>query len=91
MKETLDQQVKIYNYKKQSQKNTNPEDASFQFISDLYRAHPPAYDKNKYYEDLRKQAEEQRNRKKQANYMSDEEYKLNINQLNVKEVVFRKS
>lgn len=48
MKETLDQQVKIYNYKKYSDKQQNPEDSSFKFISDIYRDHPPAYDKHQY-------------------------------------------
>ena len=83
MKETLDQQVRIYNYKKHSDRVVNPEEMSFQFISHLYREHPPSYNKHEYQQQLRKQAEEQRNRKKNLNYMSEEQYKLNMNQLNV--------
>lgn len=83
MKQTLDEQVKIYNYKKHSEKNVNPEDVSFGFIQNVFREHPPAYDKNKYYEELRMQAQEQKQRKRQANFMTDEEYRFNRNQLNV--------
>lgn len=34
-------------------------------------------------EELRQQAEEQRKKKKMQNFMSEEEYRLNMNQLNV--------
>ena len=43
---------------------------SFQFISNLYRDHPPSYNKYQYQEELRKQAEEQKSKKKSLNYMS---------------------
>lgn len=84
MKETLEQQVKIHNSRKNSEKQVNPEDYSFEFISNIYREHPPSYNKLQYEQELRKQAEEQQRRKKNLDYMSEEEYKLNANQLNVK-------
>ena len=49
----------------------------------MFEDRPPKYDQKKYYEDLKKQAEEQKLKKKQLEYMSEEEYKFNRNQLNV--------
>lgn len=45
MKDTLAQQVKIYNYKKKEERMSNPEDSSFEFIGHVFRDSPPAYNK----------------------------------------------
>jgi hypothetical protein len=49
----------------------------------MFRQKPPAYDKNKYIEELRLQAEEQKRKRKMENFMTEDEYKFNVNQLNV--------
>lgn len=41
------------------------------------------YNKREYSEYLKKQAEEQNERKKLHKYMSEEEYRINLNHLNV--------
>ena len=83
VKETLDQQVKQHNYKKFEDSKINPEHYSYGVIGNIFRERVASYDKAKYVEELRMQAEEQRRKKKLENYMSEEEYRLNMNQLNV--------
>ena len=83
VKETLDQQVKQHNYKKFEDSKINPEHYSYGVIGNIFRERAASYDKAKYVEELRMQAEEQKRKKKLENYMSEEEYRLNMNQLNV--------
>ena len=63
--DSLEKQVKLYHNKKIDEKKVNPEDVSFGFIASVFQDKPSPYDKQKYYEDLRKQAEEQKLKKKQ--------------------------
>ena len=83
MIDSLQKQVKVYQNKKEQERRINPEDYSFNFMSEVFKNKYPSYNKHQYYEELRQQAEEQRKKRKKQFYMSEQEYKLNKNQLNV--------
>ena len=83
MKEVLDNQVIVNQRKKSEEKKMNPEENSYSVIGNVFRNRDSSFDKKKYYEFLTFQEKEQNRRKKNFNHMTDEEYKLNFNQLNV--------
>lgn len=83
MRETLDNQVLTHQRKLSQERMTNPEENSYKVIGDVFRDKAKTYDKKQYYEFLNYQEKEQNLRKKKANFMNDEEYKYNLNQLNV--------
>ena len=83
MKETLDNQVFTHQRKLSRDRITNPEENSYSVIGDVFRDKAKTYDKRQYYEFLNYQEKEQNLRKRKANFMNDEEYKYNLNQLNV--------
>lgn len=72
MMHTLDTQLKVQNIRKHEEKQMNPEENSFRFIDNMFREKPAAYDKHKYSEELKNQAEQQKQRKKIHKYMSQE-------------------
>lgn len=84
MKETLDQQVKIQSYKRAEEHRVNPEENSFAVISNMFREKPSPYDKRQYSDYLRMQAQEHKRKQNEWNHMSEQEYRLNLNQLNVR-------
>jgi hypothetical protein len=90
MKDTLEKQLELLNYKKNEETKANPEQASYSFIGNMFREKKAAFDKKEYAAFLAHQAEEQRNNKLQQRFMSEEEYRLNANQLNVHPNLFRK-
>lgn len=55
----------------------------------MFKPRNLSYDKKEYSEYLRRQAEEQKKRKEYSKYMTEEEYRLNLNQLNVINFLFR--
>ena len=71
MKETLERQVKQHNMKKLQEKKINPEENSYGIIGNVFRERKATYDKNVYMQELQVQAQIQRQKKKQENYMSD--------------------
>ena len=50
--------------------HTNPEDVSFKFISNIFEPKYKGYDKQKYQQDLQRQAQEQKHKKQIENHMS---------------------
>ena len=86
MKQTLNKQVENHQWKSEQERRSNPADASYAVIGSLFREKPSPYNKKEYSEYLRKQAEEQSNRKMKEKFMSEEEYRINMNQLNVSSV-----
>lgn len=83
MKDTLQQQLEMLNYKRMQETKTNPEQISYSFIGNIFREKKAAFDQKEYASFLTRQAEEQRNSRIQQKFMSEEEYRLNANQLNV--------
>lgn len=83
MKNTLDRQVEFHTYVNKEKNRFNPEENSYRALGGLFKDKPASYDKRAYSEYLKKQAEEQTNRKKKDQLMSEEEYLINMNQLNV--------
>jgi hypothetical protein len=69
--------------RKEEEHRMNPEQASYSFISNVFREKKPAYDKKEYSMFLDRQSEEQRMKRLSQRYMSEEEYRYNSNQLNV--------
>ena len=90
MKDTLERQLEVLHKKREEEGKTNPEQANYSFISNIFRDKKPAYDKKQYSMFLDKQHEEQRMNKMSEKYMNEEEYRLNSNQLNVHHCLFRK-
>lgn len=56
----------------------------------MFRPKEQTFNKETYKRELEIQAEEQRQRRLKENHMSEEEYKINLNQLNVLPVLSRK-
>ena len=69
--------------KRRIESQVNPEDISYGFISPMFREKEQRFDRDIYKRELKQQAEEQKRRKQMENHMSPEEYKFNLNQLNV--------
>ena len=82
-KEVLDSQVIINQRRKSEEKRINPEENSYSVIGNVFRDKSAIHDKKKYHEFLTYQEQQQSMKKKRENYMNDEEYKYNMNQLNV--------
>ncbi len=82
MKDTLEMQLQLLQHRRSEEKNSNPEQ-SYSFISGIFREKKAPFDKQQYCSFLEKQAQEQRLNKHQQHYMSEEEYRLNANQLTV--------
>lgn len=59
-------------------------------IGNIFKEKQSPYDKRQYSEYLKRQADEQNQRKMRHKYMSEEEYRINMNQLNVLRLLFRK-
>jgi hypothetical protein len=83
MRDTLEQQVEIHNHRRQEEGRPNPEQATYAFISSIFRERKAPFDKKEYSLFLERQAEEQRLTRRQQHYMTEEEYRLNANQLHV--------
>lgn len=83
MRDTLEQQVEIHNHRKQEEGRPNPEQATYAFISNIFRERKAPFDKKEYSLFLERQAEQQRLSRRQQQFMSEEEYRLNANQLHV--------
>ena len=83
MKQTLNKQVENHQWKAEQERRSNPEEASYAVIGNLFREKPSPYNKKEYSEYLRRQAEEQSSRRMKDKFMSEEEYRINMNQLNV--------
>lgn len=90
IKDTLQRQIQLLHQKKKEQSLTNPEQNNYSFFNSIFRERKASVDKKEYNSYLQKQAEEQRLNKLQQHYMSEEEYRLNANQLNVNLQIFRK-
>ena len=60
-------------------------------LGNLFREKKSPYDKREYMEYLRKQAEIQNSRRRKDKYMTEQEYKMNINQLNVTLLLIQES
>lgn len=56
-------------------------------MESVFRDNSAKHDKKKYFEYLRNQAAEQNEKKRKFNHMSDEEYRINMNQLDVKNIL----
>jgi hypothetical protein len=54
---TLGQQLKELQRKRVEEHYTNPEDVSFKFISNIFEPKYKGYDKQKYQQELQKQAQ----------------------------------
>lgn len=54
---TLGQQLKELQRKRVEEHYTNPEDVSFKFISNIFESKYKGYDKQKYQQELQKQAQ----------------------------------
>jgi hypothetical protein len=63
VKQILDEQVKQLNKKRHEDSKINPEDISYDFISNMFRPKEQTFDREKYKRELQQQAEEQRQRK----------------------------
>lgn len=83
VKEYLDFQVVNHNHRLSEEKKIKPSDYSYSLLDNLFRERRSPYDKKQYYEYLRHQKDEKLEKKKKEGYMSEEEYKMNMNQLNV--------
>jgi hypothetical protein len=83
VKQMLDYQVRELAKKRTIENKVNPEDASYSFIASMFRPKEQTFDKQLYKDELGRQAEEHRLRKLKQNHMSEEEYKINMNQLSV--------
>jgi hypothetical protein len=82
MKDTLEMQLQLLNHRRSEEKSSNPEQ-SYSFINGIFREKKAPFDKQQYSQFLEKQAQEQRLNRQQQHYMSEEEYRLNANQLTV--------
>lgn len=72
MKDTLEKQLQLLNYRRNEQKNANPEQATYSFINNIFRQKKAPFDKKQYSSFLDKQAEQQRLNKQQQRYMNEE-------------------
>lgn len=90
MKQTLHQQIERNTEQIKENSKTNPEDVAYHVINDIFKQKSIPIDKRAYSDYLKMQAEEHATRRKQERYMSDEEYRINMNQLNVNSLLFRK-
>jgi hypothetical protein len=72
VKEMLDHQVRELAKKRTLESKPNPEDASYEFISNMFRPKEQAFNKEAYKRELERQAEEQRQRRLKENHMSEE-------------------
>lgn len=79
----LSHQIREHSKKRGFENKVNPEEASYQFISNMFRPKQQTYNKEIYKQELLRQAEEQRLKKQMENHMSEEEYRINMNQLSV--------
>lgn len=83
MREILDQQVLIQLQKKKEEERINPEELSYGLLGKMLDNRKPVNRQQQYYLELQKQIEEKQRIKEAEKYMNEEEYKLNLNQLNV--------
>ncbi len=83
MREILDQQVLIQRQKKKEEEKINPEELSYGLLGKMLDNRKPINRQQQYYLELQKQIEEKQRIKEAEKYMNEEEYKLNLNQLNV--------
>ena len=83
MREILDQQVLIQLQKKKEEEKINPEELSYGLLGKMLDNRKPVNRQQQYYLELQKQIEEKQRIKEAEKYMNEEEYKLNLNQLNV--------
>jgi hypothetical protein len=86
----LDHQVRELTKKRTIDSKVNPEELSYEFISNMFRPKEQTFNKELYKQELLKQAEEQRMRRQRENHMSEEEYRINMNQLSVLLILYRK-
>ena len=82
--------MKFHSQQVVDSKRADPEDHSYKMMGNMFRDRAASYDKKEYYEYLRRQAEEQNYRKKRWNFMNEQEYRYNMNQLKVIAYLFRK-
>jgi hypothetical protein len=57
MRDTLEKQVELHNYRKSEEGKVNPEQANYSFINNIFRDKKPAFDKREYSRFLERQAE----------------------------------
>ena len=63
VKQVLDSQVQDHIRKKRVESQFNPEDASYGFISNMFREKEQAFDKDLYKRELQRQAEDHKRKK----------------------------
>ena len=80
----LDNQVRDNQKYHSEEKIENPE--SNNFVQYMQKARIPRYDKKKYFEDLKRQVEQQKQKKNQLSFMNQDEYRMNLDQLNVHKI-----
>ena len=70
IKSTLDDQVRYHSQQALNSKRSNPEEHSYSVIGNMFRERNSPYDKKEYSDFLRRQADEQNNRKRKWNFMN---------------------
>ena len=83
MKEVLEEQMKIKDYQRYQEERVNPEELSYGTIGRMLSQKRHQHNKQEYFDDLKRQIQEKQKRKEAEKFMNEEEYKINLNQLNV--------